>query len=344
MFTCLSSHELKSAVYFAIFDVYVLPSYPYLLKLHNYIQILRPKNLLIVALSQVLIYLFYLMPAKGLTPLELDGNLWLLFVLDTVLIAAGGYVINDIMDLDADVVNKPKKLFIGPGKISKTKAVVYYAILTLVGLIIAYYIASAIDKILLLSIYPFAVGMLYFYSSHLKRMPLVGNLVVSIFCAFVPAIILYAEWDMIEALRAIDPARYDMIVHTFVAYIVFAFLSTMVRELVKDMEDIEGDRSSGYRTLPIVFGKERANVIALFWALILLLSFALWFVGFEGRQIWIMSIAVASGLIMPTAYILRMIYKAKSREHYAAISKTLKILMIASLFIFLCIPFILKIT
>ena len=83
-----------------------------------YLRIVRPKNLLIVAISQALIYLVYLFPVRTLTTLALDGSLWILFILDTLLIAAGGYVVNDIMDQKADAFNKPEKICIGQGGIS----------------------------------------------------------------------------------------------------------------------------------------------------------------------------------------------------------------------------------
>jgi len=272
--------------------------------------------------------------------MELEGNLWILFVIDTILIAAAGYVINDIFDQKADSTNKPNKIFIGEGMISPLSGWVYYFLLVLIGFGIAFYIAYRIDKLLLLSIYPIAVGLLFLYSSYFKRLPLLGNLVVSIFCAFVPAIIWYAEFDMVESLKSVDLMQYNLIVNVFVAYITFAFLSTLVREIVKDVEDIEGDWNSNYRTLPIYAGQERANVVALFFSVFLLLSYGLWFVGYDGKSLYIIGGIVLIGLILPTMVIIRLIYRAKSQSDYSLISKRLKYLMIGSLFIFLCILFI----
>ncbi len=314
------------------------------MSLINYIKIIRPKNLVIVAISQILIYLIYLMPARKITSMELDGNLWILFVMDTILIAAGGYVVNDILDQKADIYNKPEKQFIGKNGITPFAAWVYYSILALIGFGIAFYIALRIDKLLLLSIYPFAVGLLLLYSLYFKRMPLLGNLVVSIFCAFVPAIIWYAEFDMINSLFSIDNVSYKMIVNVFIAYIVFAFLSTLVREIIKDIEDFEGDRKSLYNTLPIRAGKERANVVALFFSILLLLSYGFWFVGYTGNKLIVIGLMVLFGLILPTVVIIYQIHMAKLQNDYSLISKRLKYLMISSLFLFLCIPYILKIT
>lgn len=283
------------------------------------------------------------MPTRKVTSMELDGNLWILFVVDTVLIAAGGYVINDILDQKADEMNKPERQFVGESGISLSVAWVYYFALVLVGFGIAFFIASRIDKLLLLSIYPAAVGLLFLYSRYFKRMPLLGNLVVSLFCAFVPAIIWYAESDMVNSLLAIDIGKYNLIVNVFIAYIGFAFFSSLVREIIKDIEDVEGDRLSQYNTLPINVGVQRANVIALFFCILLILSYGFWFIGYTGNQSLIIGLVVTFGLITPTVFILIQIYRAKLQSDYTLISKRLKYLMISSLFIFLCIPFILKI-
>lgn len=283
------------------------------------------------------------MPARSVSSMELDGNLWMLFVIDTLLIAAGGYVINDIFDLEADSFNKPQKLFIGKENISLNAAWSYYLGLVIIGFGIAFYIAFQIDKLLLLTIYPVAVILLFLYSKYLKKLPLIGNLIVSIFCAFVPAIIWYAEYEMVNSLGAIDPAYYHFVVNIFMAYILFAFLSTLVREIVKDIEDIEGDRKSNYQTFPIQAGIDRANVLALFFSILLLLSYSLWFIGFPPNHLMITAIILFSILIVPTLVIIRQIYQAKTQHDYSQISKRLKYLMIASLFIFLCIPYILKV-
>ncbi|MDF1697773.1 MAG: geranylgeranylglycerol-phosphate geranylgeranyltransferase [Saprospiraceae bacterium] len=313
------------------------------MKLPIYIQIIRLKNLAIVAISQILIYLVYLLPAKESVSIELDGYLWILFVLDTVLIAASGYVINDILDGEADAQNKPERHYIGHHGMSRSAAWIYYIALVIVGFLIALFIAYSIDKILLLSIYPFVVTSLYLYSKIFKRMPLIGNIVVSLFCAFVPAIIWYAEFDTIQAMAEIDLFRKEIVERVFIAYILFAFFSTMVREIIKDIEDVEGDRIANYKTLPVVAGVDRANVFALFFCMLLIGSYWIWLVGYTTTQLILLSVIVGIGLVVPTLLILRKIYRAKKKHEYTAISKRLKYLMVVSLFIFLCIPFVIHI-
>ena len=134
---------------------------------------------------------------------------------------------------------------------------------------------------------------------------------------------------------------YDLIIHFFPVYILFAFLSTMVREIIKDIEDLDGDLKSSYKTLPIVAGVERAKIVALFFCILLFVSYYFWFLGFTQFEEICIAFMIMAGLIFPTIYIMRSIYIARSTAEYSTISKKLKYLMIVSLFIFLCIPFIL---
>ena len=307
----------------------------------DYIKIIRPINLLIIAISQILIFLVYLFPlAKSSENMVLDGSLWYLFVIDTILIAAGGYVVNDLLDKKADAINKPSKVYVGKNKISATRGWIYYVIIVFTGFILALYIALAIHKLHLLLIYPFAVVLLFLYSWRLKRLPLLGNLVVSIFCAFVPGIIWYAEMEMINAFSNSENKFYELIIHLFPVYISFAFLSTMVREIIKDIEDMDGDMKSNFKTLPITAGPERAKIMAFFFGILLISSYVFWFMGFSTNSEIYIALIVAAVLILPTGYILAGIYRARSVADYSRISKMLKYLMIVSLFIFLCIPYI----
>jgi len=293
-----------------------------------------------VALSQVLIYLVYIKPLVGESNIVLDGSLWWLFIIDTVLIAAAGYVVNDIYDKDADILNKPNRQFIKEEGLSVRAGWIYYWLLVIVGFLVAYFIADQIDKIHLLVIYPIATVMLFLYSRSFKKMPLLGNLVVAAFCAFVPGIIMYAEWEVISNLKLYDPSSYTNFLNLFIAYIVFAFLSTMVREIIKDIEDIEGDSAENYKTLPIFTSKLMAKNISFFFGVLLLVSYSIWLGPYLSSALAMVIMPFAILMALLTIMILYLISKASEKDHFTQISKWLKILMIISLFIFLCIPLI----
>jgi len=272
--------------------------------------------------------------------MELSGSLWWLFILDTILIAAGGYVINDIFDQQADLENKPENQFIGKNHLSVKMAWFYYFVLIATGFIIATYIAYEIEKPHLLLIYPAACALLFLYSYSFKKHALIGNVVVAIFCAFVPGIILYAEWEVIHNAEVLNKTEYEFLINMFTAYISFAFLSTMVREIVKDIEDIAGDTSSGYRTLPIALSKKGAKYFAIFFGVLLILSYAFWILPYTATDSIAIFLGLVSIMVVYSIFIVGRLSSASVKDDYRLISKQLKILMVISLFVFLCIPFL----
>ena len=294
----------------------------------------------IVAISQFLIYWVYIMPLIGDQDIVLDGSLWWLFIIDTVLITAAGYVINDVFDQKADQLNKPARTYIGPKQLSERSAWSYFGCLVLAGFIIALYISFSIDKLHLLLIYPTAVGLLYLYSKSFKKLPLIGNLVVAIFCAFVPGIILYAEWDVLEVLKITSPSEYEFIFGMFLSYLTFAFLSSLLRELVKDIEDTEGDKLVGYKTYSVVYGETKAKVLSIILSLVLIISYGLWFLPFIAVDFVVIIVGLISVMFFFSLFILYRLIFSSAKEDFSAVSKWLKILMVVSLFIFLCIPFL----
>ncbi|MFK8103668.1 MAG: geranylgeranylglycerol-phosphate geranylgeranyltransferase [Saprospiraceae bacterium] len=226
-------------------------------------RILRFPNLLIVVFTQYLLQYAVLIPnfsAVGITPL-LDHLHFALFVLSTLIIAAGGYLINDIVDLKIDQINKPEKMWIGK-YCSLAQAWQLYLGLSGLGLLLSLYLALHVGNLSLLLIYPVAVLLLYSYSMYLKKTALWGNLIVAIFCAFVPMIVLFAERSAYQELQLAAPIRASYCWTLFGAYGVFAFCSTLFREIIKDLEDIKGDAAQGCKTLPIVAGVSIAKTVA----------------------------------------------------------------------------------
>lgn len=288
--------------------------------------------MLLIAVSQIIIYAGYITPIFAGYSINtvLQGMDIYLFVLVTATLAAGSYVINDIKDHQTDLINKPENTYIGVGKLSVRSAYIYYWILTVIGGLVAAYIALHIGKPYLFSIYPSAVALLYMYSHILKRMPLSGNIVVAVFCAFVPGIIWYAESDGMSILAVADPA----LVYLYLGYMVFGFLATMVREIVKDIEDKEGDESAGYNTLPIAIGVAKSKSLAIVFCLALLLSYVLWYYATLSKGWTVMSIVITITMVAPSAYILQQIYVANAKPDYSKVSRMLKYLIAISLFVF----------
>lgn len=193
-------------------------------------------------------------------------------------------------------------------------------------------IALHIGKPLLTLIYLVAVTLLFLYSSIWKKRVLIGNLVVALFSAFVVVILLYAELDHLQNMPN-ESAATKIIPLT--AFSIFAFLISMMREIIKDIEDHEGDKAAGYLTLPIVYGTLRAQRVAAFFGLSLVATLFIWIKYFMvPLPLWL-PILVMAFLIFPIGYILLKLF-SKSELNAALLSKLSKAIMIFGL-IFLII-------
>jgi len=254
-----------------------------------------------------------------------------LLVITTIIIAAGGYIINDIKDYPIDIINKPEKIFVNKS-ISEKGAWNLYLGLGVLGALIAVYLAVQVDAIPLLILYPIACGLLYGYAIVFKRKMLIGNVIVALFCAFVPAILLLGERFSINQLELKNPDLYTNIFSIFGFYLCFAFVSTMYRELVKDIEDIEGDEAQGCRTFPIVFGQKIAVQFTMIIGVVLLIGLLYclqWQWGMEATVFNISFLILC--LITPLIMSLLFLRKAKTKKQFHFISQVIKGMMLTGL-------------
>lgn len=297
-----------------------------------WLRFVRWPNLVIVALTQCLLQYLVMLPLleqAGLSPL-LDPIHFALLVLDTLLIAMGGYIINDLLDHRADLVNKPDKVFVGR-HVSPTQGRYLYAGLNVLGFLIAGYLAIHVNNLGLLSIYPLAVWLLYLYSRYWKRLPLIGNLVVAAFCAFVAGVVWFAERESFADIAAQQPVLASRSAFLFGGYLLFAFLTTMYREIVKDLEDLEGDRAEGLRTLPVVAGTLAAKIWAAAFLLPTLLALGFWMsMLWEGQQRASLAFTLAA-IVVPLLASGIFLVKARTKADYARLSRLVKWVMLAGL-------------
>jgi 4-hydroxybenzoate polyprenyltransferase len=302
-----------------------------------FIQILRPKNLIIVGTTQWILY-HYIILAFVDTP-ALDVFLFSLLVVDTILIAAGGYIINDIVDASVDQINKPQKTFI-PTKISLIQATYYYYFLGFVGFLIALYIAYCINNLPLVVIYPMACFLLYVYSTKFKNSILIGNILVSLFVAFVSGIILFAERNAIISIN--DSTKKWLVLELFIAYMIFSFMVNMIREIIKDIEDEEGDKLAGLITYPIKYGTDAAKKLVVLFCLTTILMLLFWLfvtnIPLDLRVYVFLLLLVASPLVV----IVQILTKTTTKRDFSKISAILKYIMLAGLVSIILLSSILK--
>jgi 4-hydroxybenzoate polyprenyltransferase len=300
--------------------------------IYTIIRLIRLPNLLIVAATQFFIYSLLLLPSLQEYAIEpiLDKPHFVLFVVVTILITIMGYVINDIRDVESDRLNKPNKAIIDIHISTQSAFRLYYSIFV-VGLIMAFYLAWHVNNLLLVGIYPLAVGLLHLYSTHLKQKVLVGNTLVSLFCAGVAGIVLFAEREAINDLLQYNPMLGRQVLFILSWYMVFAFLSTMYREVIKDLEDLKGDSQQQCTTLPIVYGVKKTKAVAITMGISLMLMIFLSMIQ-EYLPFSLAGVIMVIILVMvPLAISFLLLYKAQKKKEYHQISQLVKLIMVGGI-------------
>lgn len=247
------------------------------------IKVVRPVNLLIIALTMYSIAWYFdtLIGLSGWDG-EMLGFPFFLLVLSTLLIAAAGNIINDYFDQKADRVNRPKRVIVGR-EIKRRTAIFYHWVFNLIAFLLAVYLSWLFQSFWYLFIHLLSINLLWFYSMYLKRTSVAGNVSIAFLTALVPILVGIFYNQTIERGTLIDyfPMVFvelsDYPIWMTMSLGVFAFALNWSREVVKDIQDIEGDRKLRARTLPIVKGIKFAKIISLLILLLPILLFGLAF-------------------------------------------------------------------
>lgn len=291
-----------------------------------YIKIIRPVNLLMIAATQLLFWFCIIQPIHNIYGSNTNMDIWqmLLLVLSTLLIAAGGYVINDYYDLPIDLINKPEKVMIGK-HISDDQAFNYFTYLTGAGLLASLAVAISMGNYRLVMIPLIITSMLWFYAQTFKRMFFVGNLVVSAATAAVIFILIYFEINW-EATDPVAQQIRDEIIYFGRGYMLFIFIISMLRELVKDMQDQRGDGEFESKTIPIILGANKAKIIAVVWLIILIAGVVYIQTGLKEYQ-WLPIAYMVLFIQIPAFWIGYQLMKASDNKDYGKISNGVKAIM-----------------
>ncbi len=301
----------------------------------HYLKIIRWKNSVFVVLIQILMYYALVIPILQSFGFNVDDLFqsyhFLLLLISTTAITAGGYVINDYFDLKIDRINKPEKIIIDK-EISKKNAMILYQILTIGGTIAGLILAFFLKSYTLALIFLFTPGLLWFYSASYKRQFLIGNLIVALLASlsvFIVAIfaITQLENSYDKQILAQTPIS-TQIFFWIGCFSLFAFLLTLIRELIKDMEDVEGDREMECRTVPIVWGEKRSKIVvtSLISLTIIMLIIALGF--FHSQNDKISSNYILFALVLPLLYLIYEVIRAKTVEDFHTASTLSKVIML----------------
>ncbi len=280
----------------------------------------------------------YLLRWCVLAPAFVENNLifqlseWEFFglVLATIIVTASGYLINDILDFPIDIINKPEKVYLGKFWSLEQARKIYWG-LVIGGFLLSFYLAWGQDNLKLVLLYPLSVLILYLYSKYFKKQVLIGNLVVAGFCAGVAGLIAFSERGSLNILKNNNSEAFELIQLIFIGYMIFAFLSTMIREIVKDAEDIEGDRLGGCTTLPMVLGTAMTNAVILLLAgiFIVFLGFVMnW--NFENNYI-LFNIFIGIFIISPTLGLLVLLNNKPDKKAFSKASALTKWIMLTGI-------------
>ena len=231
----------------------------------EYLKLIRYKNLIFVGVIQILIYWSVITPTLQTYGIYSQSPGWIVWcsILATILIAGGGYIINDYFDVKIDRINRADRLIV-TRSIQKHEAMLYYQTVTALGVVLGIVVSIAMRSITLGLIYIVVPGMLWFYSASYKRQLIIGNIIVSIASALVPLMPLIIEakslndiyGDLIHETPVLRNLYCIVCVFSF-----FAFIFILIREIVKDMEDEPGDREMECHTIPVVWGSLTAKII-----------------------------------------------------------------------------------
>lgn len=298
---------------------------------YGFLRLVRWPNLVFFALTQILfVYCIIhpIMSAAGAEP-NIRGVYFFLLVLSYILIYAEGYVINDYFDLNIDRINKPDKVVVEK-IISRRWVIFWHVFLSVVGIIIGFYIDWMTGVKFLGLLNTVVVVLLFIYSISLKKKLLVGNVMVSALTAWAIMVITFCETS--NLLRPVATGSYiEKITRVSFLYTGFAFVISLIREVVKDMEDIDGDRRYGCNTMPIAWGVTSTKVFVSVW-LVVLIGMLLVVQFYVLILSWWWSAVYSLVLIIiPLFYIFKLLLAANTSRDYHKVSSLIKMVMFAGL-------------
>lgn len=300
-------------------------------KLGAFLQLIRIKNLLFIALTQVLFYQLIIRASYqrllNADPL-LSHNLFHWMLVASLLIAGAGYIINDYFDLNIDKINKPDKLIVDRD-ISRRWAMMWHFLLSIAGLIITAYVSIRLNNFLLFLLNGVAVIFLWFYSTTFKKKLLSGNIIISLLTAWVIFMLFVCEinWKSDNGLPSSNHALVN-IYKLAILYGGFAFMVSLVREVIKDMEDEMGDRKYGCKTMPIAWGIHATKVFVSVWLIVLFGSLSAIMVYALFSRWYLISLYIAFALLLMIVSVFRNLKKAVAIEDYTQLTRQVKLLML----------------
>ena len=310
--------------------------------LNNIFKIIRWKNLVIISLSQIFIKFFFI--DFFIQKDQLLNENFVILLIVTILIAASGYIVNDIYDYNLDQINKPEKVVLG--KFLKSRdAIIIYMMFNCLAIVLSIFLCMKIEQEIYILVFLLIIYCLWLYSKKLKKYKTIGNILIAF---FISLSILNVPLFSYKNILSDDRFFVFLIISIFS---VLAFLINVKREIIKDIEDIEGDKIHKVKSLPIIFGTKKSKLVTIIIGIILMFAISslitfqililrsdlLLDVGgnqFSNPQIWganYISIIYMFIILIMFFYVELLILNATTKTNFTKASKLLKYLMILSL-------------
>ncbi|MBN2615029.1 MAG: geranylgeranylglycerol-phosphate geranylgeranyltransferase [Bacteroidales bacterium] len=296
-----------------------------------FFQLIRWPNQLILILSMYLMYVPIVQHMLGpeVSAAGMNDLTFVLLVVTTLLLAAGGYIINDLMDVEADRINKPGKNTVNT-VFTVRQAEVLYAVTTAIGILTGTWVSFRVHTPVFSLLFVFTAGLMWFYAKDYQCRPILGNLVVAFPSAFSFGLVFIFQVLAIQSQMGqvlLTSHAFTLVFILNLIYIGFALLVSWLREIVKDVEDMKGDQAVGCRTFAVVYGYRKSKNLALGIALTgLMASFFIQWIFYSESLMLLFFYFFLVDLLF--SLILYKLVNARETFHFSSLSLWIKLLML----------------
>jgi 4-hydroxybenzoate polyprenyltransferase len=256
--------------------------------------------------------------------LSLDNLHFIIFLFSILFIAIAGYIINDTHDIKTDLINKPNKVFVGK-KISVNRANKLFVVFNSIGLLLGFYLSYYIDHNSFFIIYLIISLLLYRYAIDLKKRLLIGNITISLIVFL--SVVIIVLFDIVPATNLYNNETQIQVSKIVLVYSGFAFILTLIREIIKDMEDIDGDSEMGCNSLPVVYGEKKTKIILSLLSIIPFLSIC-YFALITLKNDFYLRFYILLLIGIPLLYFMISIGRSNTKKELHKLSNLLKIIML----------------
>lgn len=296
-------------------------------KTEAFFRLIRWPNLIFIALTQFLFYFIifpfaYKTSGALMSDIKVTPAIFFYLIASSIFIAAAGYIINDYFDINIDQINKSSKVIVG-NYINRRSAILLHALLSLAGLFFSFYAGWKLRNIYIPFLNLIAILLLVLYSSTFKKKLLVGNVIISLLTAWVIFVLTVSEFRVSHLFET----AWHKLLKLSILYGGFAFIISLIREVVKDLEDLPGDVKFGCTTMPVVWGNQVSKVFVAVWIIVLC--------GLVGTLIvylllygwWIAFLYGLAFVIIPLIMILKKLYVSTTSKEFHQLSTWIKWVM-----------------